>query len=539
MRQSDIDIARNTTMKPIREIAGQAELADDEIIPYGRYIAKISLNVFHRLKEKPDGKLILVTAMTPTPMGEGKTTTTIGLAQSFAKIGRKAMIAIREPSLGPCMGVKGGAAGGGYSQVLPMEEINLHLTGDIHAVSIAHNLLAAVIDNHIHHKNEPELNPRDIAWRRVIDMNDRTLRSIIVGIEGKGANGVMREDGFDITASSEIMAILCLSNSLSELKQRLGTIIAGYTPLRRPVAVREIGAEGAMAALLKHAVHPNLVQSVEGVPAFVHGGPFANIAHGCNSIIATKMALKLADYVVTEAGFGADLGAEKFFNIKCRYGNLSPSAAVLVVTSRAFAKHGIENVIKHANNIAHFHVPMAISINRFRGDSDEELLKILHACETHNLCAFITDFRESGGEGGIALAEEIVRLCETPSNFQTLYPLEWPIQKKIETIAMEIYGADGVRFTPEAEKQLQQIETLGFGNLPVCMAKTQSSLSDNPELAGRPQGFTITVSSLRVSAGAGFVVACTGKIMTMPGLPKKPSALSIDIDEAGNISGLF
>ncbi len=539
MIKSDIDIARETKIRPIHEIAEKIGLPDDEIIPHGHYIAKISLNVFDRLKETTNGKLILVTAMTPTPMGEGKTTTTIGLAQALAKIGKRAMIAVREPSLGPCMGVKGGAAGGGYSQVLPMEEINLHLTGDIHAVSIAHNLLAAVIDNHIHQKNEPELNPRDIVWRRVIDMNDRTLRSIIVGMEGKGANGVMREDGFDITASSEIMAILCLSNSLSELKQRLGSIIAGYTPLRRPVAVREIGAEGAMATLLKHALLPNLVQSIEGVPAFVHGGPFANIAHGCNTIIATKMALKLADYVVTEAGFGADLGAEKFFNIKCRYGNLTPSAAVLVVTSRAFAKHGIENIIKHAENVARFNVPLAISINRFRGDSDQDLHKIRDACATHGLNAFITDFRESGGDGGIELADEITRMCEMNSDFAFLYPLDWPLRKKIETIATEIYGADGVRLTPEAEKQLQQIETLGFGHLPVCMAKTQSSLSDNPELSGRPQGFTITVSNFRVSAGAGFVVAYTGKIMTMPGLPKKPSALSIDIDDAGNISGLF
>ncbi len=539
MIKSDIDIARETKMQPIRDIAEKIGLLDDEIIPYGRYIAKISLNVFDRLKETPEGKLILVTAMTPTPMGEGKTTTTIGLAQALAKIGKRAMIAVREPSLGPCMGVKGGAAGGGYSQVLPMEEINLHLTGDIHAVSIAHNLLAAVIDNHIHQKNEPELNPRDIVWRRVIDMNDRTLRSIIVGLEGKGANGVMREDGFDITASSEIMAILCLSNSLSELKQRLGNIIAGYTPLRRPVAVREIGAEGAMAALLKHALLPNLVQSIEGVPAFVHGGPFANIAHGCNTIIATKMALKLADYVVTEAGFGADLGAEKFFNIKCRYGNLTPSAAVLVVTSRAFAKHGIENIVKHAENIAHFNVPLAISINRFRGDSDQDLHKIRDACTAQGLNAFITDFREGGGDGGIELADEIARLSKMNSDFTFLYPLEWPLRKKIEMIATEIYGADGVRLTPEAEKQLQQIETLGFGHLPVCMAKTQSSLSDNPELAGRPEGFTITVSNFRVSAGAGFVVAYTGKIMTMPGLPKKPAALAIDIDDDGNISGLF
>ncbi|MCX7677685.1 MAG: formate--tetrahydrofolate ligase [Spirochaetes bacterium] len=537
--KSDLEIARETQLAPISEIAEKIGLTKEDILPYGHYIAKVSLNLFERLKEAQNGKLILVTAMTPTPMGEGKTTTTIGLAQALAKIGKRAMIAIREPSLGPCMGVKGGAAGGGYSQVLPMEEINLHFTGDIHAVSIAHNLLAAIIDNHIHQKNEPELNPRDIVWRRVIDMNDRTLRSIIVGLEGKGANGVMREDGFDITAASEIMAILCLSNSFSELKQRLGNIIAGYTPLRRPVMVREIGAEGAMAALLKHALLPNLVQSVEGVPAFVHGGPFANIAHGCNSIIATKMALKLADYVVTEAGFGADLGAEKFFNIKCRYGNLTPSAAVLVVTARAFARHGIENIVKHAENVARFKVPLVISINRFRGDSEEELKKILRQCELHGLVSFITDFRESGGEGGIALAEEIVRLCDAKIQFTPLYPLDWSISQKIETIATEIYGADGVNYTAEAEKQLRQIEMLGFSNLPICMAKTQSSLSDNPELAGKPRNFRITISSLKVSAGAGFIVAYTGKIMTMPGLPKKPSALMIDIDEAGNITGLF
>lgn len=539
MIKPDIEIARETPLKPIEEIAANLGLSKNEILPYGHYIAKIPLSVFERLSDAPNGKLILVTAMTPTPLGEGKTTTTIGLAQSLTKIGKRAMIAIREPSLGPCMGVKGGAAGGGYSQVLPMEEINLHFTGDIHAVSITHNLLAAIIDNHIHQKNDPELNPRDIAWRRVIDMNDRTLRSIIVGLEGKGANGVMREDGFDITAASEIMAILCLSNSIAELKQRLGNIIAGYTPLKRPVFVREIGAEGAMSALLKHALLPNLVQSVEGTPAFVHGGPFANIAHGCNSIISTKLALKLADYVVTEAGFGADLGAEKFFNIKCRYGNLTPSAAVLVVTSRAFARHGIENVVKHVENILRFKVPVVVSINRFKGNTDQELEKIRNECESRKITAFITDFRELGGEGGIALAEEVVRLCEGQSQFTPLYPLDLPIRKKIETIACEIYGASGVDFTVEAEKQLRQIETLGFDTLPVCMAKTQSSLSDNPDLFGRPRDFRITISSLRISAGAGFVVVFTGKIMTMPGLPKKPSALSIDIDSFGNITGLF
>ena len=535
----DIDIAREAVMRPAVEIAGELGLLDEEIIPYGRHIAKISPSVLERLRERPDGRLILVTAMTPTAMGEGKTTTTIGLAQALAKTGRKTMIAVREPSLGPCMGVKGGAAGGGYSQVLPMEDINLHLTGDIHAISIAHNLLAAVIDNHIHQKNEPELNPRDVAWRRVIDMNDRTLRNIIVGLEGKGANGVMREDGFDITASSEVMAILCLSNSLAELKERLGRIIAGYTYLRRPVSASEIGAQGAMASLLKHAINPNLVQSIEGVPAFVHGGPFANIAHGCNTIIATKMSLKLADYVVTEAGFGADLGAEKFFDIKCRYGSLKPSAAVLVVTSRAFALHGIENVVKHAENVAHFGVPFAVSINRFLGDREEELLKIREECRARGMDAHITDYRESGGAGGLELADAVAALCEKPSNFTTLYPLEMPIREKLHTIATKIYGADGVECAPEAEKQLQQLETLGYGALPVCVAKTPASLSDNPKLAGRPRGFTISVSSFRVSAGAGFVVAYTGKIMTMPGLPKRPSALAIDIDDQGNIAGLF
>ncbi len=537
--RSDSEMAREALMRPAREIAGELGLLDDEVFFFGRHIAKVSTDLFERLKERTDGKLILVTAMTPTAAGEGKTTTTIGLAQALSKTGRKTMIAVREPSLGPCMGVKGGAAGGGYSQVLPMEDINLHLTGDIHAVSIAHNLLAAVVDNHIHQGNEPALNPRNIAWRRVIDMNDRTLRSIIVGLEGKGANGVMREDGFDITASSEVMAVLCLSNSLKELKERLGNIIAGYTHLGRPVTVKELGVQGAMASLLKHAVNPNLVQSFEGVPAFVHGGPFANIAHGCNTIIATKMALKLADFVVTEAGFGADLGAEKFFNIKCRYGGLTPSAAVIVVTSRAFALHGIENVVKHAENVGHFGVPFAISINRFLGDRDGDLLAIQKECRSRGLEAFITDYRESGGEGGLPLAEAVAGLCNTSSNYAPLYPLEAPLRDKIEIIARKIYGARSVEYTQEAERQLRQIETLGYGALPVCMAKTPASLSDNPALSGRPLDFTITISSLRVSAGAGFVVAYTGKIMTMPGLPKKPSALSIDIDEKGVISGLF
>ncbi|HHO75824.1 MAG TPA: formate--tetrahydrofolate ligase [Deltaproteobacteria bacterium] len=538
--KSDIEIAQHAGTRPIIEIAESIGLNREDIIPYGRYMAKIPLAIMDRLQENPEGRLVLVTAMSPTPMGEGKTTTTIGLGQALAKIGKKAMMAIREPSLGPCMGLKGGAAGGGYSQVLPMEDINLHFTGDLHAISTAHNLLSAVLDNHIHQRNTPEINPRHIVWKRVIDMNDRTLRSIILGLEDQGRNGVMREDGFDITAASEIMAILCLSNNLKELKERIGQVIVGYDFLRKPIFVRDIGVNGAMAALLKHAINPNLVQSVEGVPVLVHGGPFANIAHGCNTVIATKMARRLSEYTITEAGFGADLGAEKFFHIKCRSGNMSPSAAVLVVTARAYALHGIENIRKHVDTLKAFGVPAVISVNRFASDVDADLSDLKRQCEGLGVDAVITDFRESGGSGGLELAEKVVEICEGPSEFRMLYSLDAGIEEKVVTVAEKVYGASGVEFAAQALKDIKQIENMGYANLPVCIAKTQSSLTDNPKIPGFPlEGFHINVSSARVSAGAGFVVVFTGKILSMPGLPMKPAALAIDIDDNGNISGLF
>ncbi|MCP4132382.1 MAG: formate--tetrahydrofolate ligase [bacterium] len=539
--KSDIEIAQEAEPRPIIEIAESIGLSGEDIIPYGKYMAKIPLSIMDRFNDTPDGKLILVTAMSPTPMGEGKTTNTIGLGQALTKIGKKTMMAIREPSLGPCMGLKGGAAGGGYSQVLPMEEINLHFTGDLHAISTAHNLLAAVVDNHLHQKNTPELHSRNVLWKRVIDMNDRSLRSIILGLEDQGRNGVMREDGFEITAASEIMAILCLSNNLIDLKERMGKIIVGYDSLRKPVFAKDIGANGAMAALLKNAINPNLVQTIEGTPVLIHGGPFANIAHGCNTMAATKMARKLSDYTITEAGFGADLGAEKFFNIKCRYGGMKPHAAVLVVTRRAYELHGIENIKKHIENIQHFNVPVIVSINKFLNDSEKDLVEIRKGCIDAGVEAIITDFRENGGDGGLELAEAVSTICESHhSGFKVLYDLDQGIREKVEIIAEKIYGAAGVNFTTEALKQIKMIENLGYGNLPVCIAKTQSSLTDNPKIPGRPtEDFNITVSSARVSAGAGFVVIFTGKIMAMPGLPKEPAALKIDIDKYGNISGLF
>jgi len=538
--KSDIEIAQETEARPIKQIAESIGLNGEDIIPFGKYIAKIPLGIMDRLGENPDGRLILVTAMSPTSMGEGKTTTTIGLGQALRQIGKKAMMAIREPSLGPCMGLKGGAAGGGYSQVLPMEDINLHFTGDLHAISTAHNLLAAVVDNHLHQNCTPEINPRNIVWKRVIDMNDRTLRSIILGLEDQGRNGVMREDGFDITAASEIMAILCLSNNLKELKERIGRVIVGYDFLRKPIFVDDIGVNGAMAALLKHAINPNLVQSVEGTPVLVHGGPFANIAHGCNTVIATKMARKLSDYTITEAGFGADLGAEKFFHIKCRSGSLVPSAAVLVVTSRAYALHGIGNIGKHVDTLSKFGVPVVISVNRFASDRDADLNDLKKQCEGLGVDAVITDFRESGGSGGLELAEKIVDLCESHSNFRMLYNLDATIAEKVRTVAAEVYGAAGVEFSAQALKDIKHIENMGYTNLPVCIAKTQSSFTDNPKIPGFPtEDFHINVSSARVSAGAGFVVILTGKILSMPGLPMKPAALAIDVDDYGNISGLF
>lgn len=536
---SDIEIAQKSVMKPIGDIAASIGLTENDLIPYGRYIAKVPLGIMERYADTPDAGLILVTAMTPTSLGEGKTTNTIGLGQALAKLGKRTMIAIREPSLGPCMGVKGGAAGGGYSQVLPMEDINLHFTGDIHAVTTAHNLLSSVVDNHLHQKNEPEINPRQVVWKRTIDMNDRSLRSMIIGLEDRGINGVMREDGFEITAASEIMAILCLSRDLMDLKEKIGNIMIGYDYLKKPIYAKDLKIQGAMAALLKHAVNPNLVQTIEGTPVFVHGGPFANIAHGCNTMIATKMAMKFSEYTVTEAGFGADLGAEKFFDIKCRLGGLKPRAAVLVVTLRAYAVHGIENILKHAENIRKFNVPVIISVNRFLDDKEKDLLELRDKCLSAGVEAVITDFRESGGEGGLELAEKICNLKQGTKKFRPLYELNVPVKEKVETIAREIYGADGVDFSAEALTRIEQIENLGYGGLPVCMAKTQLSLSDNPKLAGRPKGFRITVSNAKISSGAGFVVIYTGKIMTMPGLPKAPSALNIDVDDKGNISGLF
>ncbi len=526
-------------MKRIEEVAQTIGLSGEDIVSYGPFMAKVPVDTLLRLGDRPDGKLILVTAMTPTPKGEGKTTTTIGLGQALRRIGTKALIAIREPSLGPCMGLKGGAAGGGYSQVLPMEEINLHFTGDLHAVTTAHNLLSAVIDNHLHQKRQPDINPRRVVWKRVIDMNDRSLRNTIVGLEGFGANGVMREDGFEITAASEVMAVLCLARDIPDLKKRLGKMIVGYDSLRKPVVAADMGVHGAMAALLKNAVNPNLVQSVEAAPVFVHGGPFANIAHGCNSLIATRMALKLADYVVTEAGFGADLGAEKFFDIKCRLGALTPNASVLVVTKRAYAVHGIENVEKHVENIRSFGVPVVVSINRFADDRDSDLDDIRAQCRSRGIEAVVTDFREAGGEGGIELSERVCASCDGARALTFPYALRDGIIDKFHAIATRIYGASSVEVTSRARKEIAQIENLGYGELPICVAKTPASLTDDPKISGRPRDFGITITSARVSAGAGFVVIYTGEIMTMPGLPKEPAALNIDIDELGNIAGLF
>jgi len=527
-------------MKPIREIAESIGLSEDDIVPYGRFMAKIPLKALESRSDVPDGKLVLVTAMSPTSMGEGKTTTTIGLGQALYRIGKRAMMAIREPSLGPCMGLKGGAAGGGYSQVLPMEDINLHFTGDFHAITSAHNLLAAVVDNHLHQRLNPEINPRHVVWKRVIDMNDRSLRSIILGLEDKGLNGVMREDGFEITAASEVMAVLCLSTGLRDLKERLSRIIVGYDYLGKPIFARDVGATGAMAALLKHAINPNLVQSVEGTPVLVHGGPFANIAHGCNTVIATRMALKLSDYTVTEAGFGVDLGAEKFFHIKCRTSGLNPSAVVLVVTWRAYVLHGMGSIRKHLDTLSRFGVPAAVSINRFLSDRDGDLMELKSRLEDLGVDAVITDCRERGGEGGLELAEKVVSLCERPSELRMLYDLNDDIRTKVETVAKNVYGASGVEFSSQALKDIRHIENMGYAGLPVCIAKTQSSLTDNPKIPGFPdEPFTIHVNSAKVSAGAGFVVISTGKILSMPGLPKSPAALSIDIDEEGNITGLF
>lgn len=554
--KTDIEIAQEATMVPITEIAHQIGLEEEDLELYGKYKAKVRLEVFDRLKERPDSKVILVTAITPTPAGEGKTTTTVGLGQALNRLGKKAIVAIREPSLGPSMGIKGGAAGGGYAQVVPMEDINLHFTGDIHAIGTAHNLLSAVIDNHLKQGNVLGLDPRRITWKRVMDMNDRALRNIVVGLGGP-AHGVPREDGFMITVASEVMAILCLATGIEDLKERLGEIIIGYTYDRKPVRARHLKVHGAMAALLKDAIKPNLVQTLENTPAFIHGGPFANIAHGCNSIIATKMAMKLADYTITEAGFGADLGAEKFFNIKCRYGDINPHAAVIVATVRALKMHGgislnnlreenlkalelgMENLEKHIENIQKFGLPLVVAINRFPTDTRAELDRIRSFCDEMGVPVALSEVWARGGEGGLELAREVLKAAEGDNHFRMLYPSEFSIKDKIEKIAREIYGADGVVYSKKAEKNIRDLTEQGFEQLPICMAKTQSSLSDDPALKGRPRGFEINVREVNVSAGARFLVVLTGDIMTMPGLPKKPAAEDIDIDSQGRITGLF
>ena len=554
---SDIEIAQQAKMQKITDVAAKLGISEDDIELYGKYKAKLSYDLIRRVKDKKDGKLILVTAITPTPAGEGKSTTTVGLAQGLAKLGKKVIVALREPSLGPCMGIKGGAAGGGYSQVVPMEDINLHFTGDFHAITSAHMLLAAMLDNHIQQGNALNIDPRRIAWKRVVDMNDRELRNIVVGLGGK-AHGVPRQDGFDITVASEVMAILCLASSLHDLKERLAKIIVAYDYNGNPVTAGQIKAQGAMAALLKDAVKPNLVQTLENVPAIIHGGPFANIAHGCNSVMATQTGLKLADYTITEAGFGADLGAEKFFDIKCRYAGLKPDAAVIVATVRALKMHGgvpktdlktpnveavkkgLVNLEKHIENVKKFGVPCVVAINIFAQDTAEELEAVREHCAKHGVNVALSDVFAKGGEGGIDLAKEVIALADSgESKFAPIYPLDMSLKGKIETIAKEIYGADGVNYTKEADKALKEFEELGYGNLPICIAKTQYSFSDDPALLGRPSGFKITIRNCRIAAGAGFIVVLTGDVMTMPGLPKVPAAEKIDVTDDGVISGLF
>lgn len=554
---SDIEIAQKAEMKPIKEIAEGIGVLEDEIELYGNYKAKISLDLLKRLHNKPNGKLVLVTAINPTPAGEGKSTVTVGLGQAFNKIGKKAIIALREPSLGPSMGIKGGAAGGGYSQVVPMEDINLHFTGDIHAITTAHNALSAIIDNHIHQGNQLNIDPRRVIWKRVVDLNDRALRKIVIGLGGP-IQGVPREDGFDITVASEVMAILCLADGLQDLKARLSKIIVAYTYDKKPITVKDLEAEGAMALLLKDAIKPNLVQTLENTPAFIHGGPFANIAHGTNSILATKMALKLSDYTITEAGFGADLGAEKFFHIASHYAGYKPSAVVIVATIRALKMHGgvpktdlkeenvdalrkgFSNLKKHMDTISRFGVPFVIAINKFYTDTDAEVNELTKLLEAEGAPVALSEVWEKGGEGGVELAEKLIKTIENNSKEHTeLYSVNDTIEEKIEKIARNVYGADGVEFTNTAKKQIKQFAEYGWDNLPICMAKTQYSLSDDPSLLGRPEGFKVTIRELRPSVGAGFIVALTGDVMTMPGLPKKPAALNMDIDENGVIKGLF
>ena len=553
---TDIEIAQATPMRPIAEIAQKAGIADKYLESYGRYKAKVDPRLLKE-SDRPEGKLILVTAITPTPAGEGKTTTTIGLADGLRHIGKNAVVALREPSLGPVFGIKGGAAGGGYAQVVPMEDINLHFTGDFHAIGAANNLLAAMLDNHIYQGNALHIDPRRITWRRCVDMNDRQLRFITDGLGGR-VNGVPREDGYDITVASEIMAVFCLSSSITDLKERLSRIVVGYTYDEQPVTAGQLGAVGAMAALLKDAIKPNLVQTLEGTPAFVHGGPFANIAHGCNSVMATRMAMKLGDYAVTEAGFGADLGAEKFLDIKCRMAGLRPSAVVMVATVRALKMHGglaktdlgredlgaleagLPNLLRHVSNIVNvYKLPCVVAVNRFPTDTDAEVSLVIEKCRALGVHTVLSTVWADGGAGGTELAEEVVRLCELPNDFSFSYPLEDSIEDKIAAVVRRIYGGDGVTFAPAASKEIARLTALGYGGLPVCMAKTQYSFSDDPAKLGAPEGFTVTVRNVKVSAGAGFIVALTGDIMTMPGLPKAPAAQRIDVDENGRISGLF
>ena len=556
---SDIEIAQSAVMKPITEIASDLGISSEYIEPYGHYKAKLSESLYKKTEDKPDGKLVLVTAINPTPAGEGKTTVSVGLAQSMYKVGKKAVLALREPSLGPVFGIKGGAAGGGYSQVVPMEDINLHFTGDMHAITAANNLLCAAIDNHMQQGNELRIDQRRILFKRCLDMNDRALRDIVIGMGGK-ANGIPREDGFQITVASEVMAILCLAADLEDLKKRLGRILIGFNLSGEPVYAADLNVHGAMTALLKDALKPNLVQTLENTPALIHGGPFANIAHGCNSVRATKLALKLGDYCITEAGFGSDLGAEKFFDIKCRFSGLKPDCVVLVATIRALKynggversklqeenitalEKGIVNLGVHIENMRKFGVPVVAAINRFHTDTDAEVRVVEDFCASLNVPVSMTEIFAKGGEGGKDLALKVIDTIENRkavSNFHPIYDAELTIKEKLEVIAKEIYRADGVQFTTAAEKALSEIESLGYSNLPVCVAKTQYSLSDDPAKLGKPEGFKITVRDLRVSAGAGFVVAMTGNILTMPGLPKKPAALNIDCDGNGNISGLF
>lgn len=555
--KTDIEIAQESALEPITKVAGQLGIAEDDLELYGKYKAKLSNEYIKSMEDHPNGKLILVTAINPTPAGEGKTTTSVGLGEAFGRLGKKAVLALREPSLGPCFGIKGGAAGGGYAQVVPMEDLNLHFTGDFHAITSANNLLAALLDNHIQQGNELGIDTRQVVWKRCLDMNDRVLRNVVVGL-GNKMDGVVREDHFVITVASEIMAVLCLAQDMDDLKERLGRMVVAYNFAGQPVTAKDLKAVGAMAALLKDALKPNLIQTLEHTPALVHGGPFANIAHGCNSVIATRTALKMADYCITEAGFGADLGAEKFFDIKCRMAGLKPDAVVLVATIRALKynggvpkaelskenlealQKGIVNLEKHIENLHKYGVPVVVTLNAFATDTDAEKAFVQNFCEEHKCEFALSEVWEKGGEGGIALAEKVLKtLEEKTSDFHVLYEENQPVKAKIETISKEIYGASSVSYTAAVNKQIQRLEELGFGNLPICMAKNQYSLSDDPNLLGRPTGFTMNIRDVYVSAGAGFIVVLTGTVMTMPGLPKQPAAFNVDVNKDGVITGLF